>query len=554
MWNLLKSELLKLRRCQILLVGLVALALCPLVQYGSQLIVEAEYRNPNYDFSALFENVVWGNTQIFLPISLVMIGGWLIDRESTHDTLKNIMTIPVSIPKMLGAKLLLVGMLAVLLGIYSVGITLITGLTVGLSGLTAEVFFHGGTQIVLAALTTYLACMPLILIVSAFSAFVASGGAPRASIYMGKQDHDTAEKILGGCFALQLAVSAVLTAVLLLWSRDLLLAFGASENTIGYAASYMQIYAVGTVFVQLTLGLNAFITAQGFAKIGMRTVLIGAVANIVLDPIFIYGLHMGVRGAALATILSQGLSCIWVLRFLTGPKTLLRLKKENVRFRPALILPCVALGTATFIMQASESVISVCFNSSLLKYGDDIAVGAMTILSSVMQFAMLPLQGIAQGAQPITSYNYGARNTQRVRQTFRLLLKVCLCYSVALWAVIQLCPGAFARIFTPNAALVAFTVPAPRIYCGALFLFGIQIACQMTFVSIGAAGCSIIVAVLRKFVLLLPLIYLMPRLLADQTMAVYTAEPVADAIAVTCTAILFAVQFRKALRKLDAED
>ena len=164
MWNLLKSELLKLRRCQILLVGLVALALCPLVQYGSQLIVEAEYRNPNYDFSALFENVVWGNTQIFLPISLVMIGGWLIDRESTHDTLKNIMTIPVSMPKMLGAKLLLVGMLAVLLGIYSVGITLITGLTVGLSGLTAEVFFHGGTQIVLAALTTYLVCMPLILI------------------------------------------------------------------------------------------------------------------------------------------------------------------------------------------------------------------------------------------------------------------------------------------------------------------------------------------------------------------------------------------------------
>ena len=268
----------------------------------------------------------------------------------------------------------------------------------------------------------------------------------------------------------------------------------------------------------------------------------------------IFALDMGVRGAALATILSQGLSCIWVLRFLTGPKTLLRLKKENVRFRPALILPCVALGTATFIMQASESVISVCFNSSLLKYGDDIAVGAMTILSSVMQFAMLPLQGIAQGAQPITSYNYGARNTQRVRQTFRLLLKVCLCYSVALWAVIQLCPGAFARIFTPNAALVAFTVPALRIYCGVLFLFGIQIACQMTFVSIGAAGCSIIVAVLRKFVLLLPLIYLMPRLLADQTMAVYTAEPVADAIAVTCTAILFAVQFRKALRKLDTED
>ena len=400
------------------------------------------------------------------------------------------------------------------------------------------------------ALTGVGVCLPLILIVSAFAA---SGGAPRASIYMGKQDHNTAEKILGGCFALQVCISAVLTAVLLLWSKDLLLAFGASENTIPYAVDYMRIYAIGTIFVQMTLGLNSFITAQGFAQIGMRTVLIGAVSNIVLDPIFIFALHMGVRGAALATILSQGISCVWVLRFLTGPKTLLRLKKENIRLAPRLILPCVALGTATFIMQASESVISVCFNSSLLKYGGDIAVGAMTILSSVMQFAMLPLQGIAQGAQPITSYNYGARNTDRVRQTFRLLVKVCLCYSVALWAIIQLFPGAFAHIFTPNADLVAFTVPALRIYCAVLFLFGIQIACQMTFVSIGAAVCSIVVAVLRKFVLLLPLIYLMPCLMADKTMAVYTAEPVADAIAVTCTAILFAFQFRKALRKVEQE-
>ena len=403
------------------------------------------------------------------------------------------------------------------------------------------------------ALTGVGVCLPLILIVSAFAALVASGGAPRASIYMGKQDHNTAEKILGGCFALQVCISAVLTAVLLLWSKDLLLAFGASENTIPYAVDYMRIYAIGTIFVQMTLGLNSFITAQGFAQIGMRTVLIGAVSNIVLDPIFIFALNMGVKGAALATILSQGISCVWVLRFLTGPKTLLRLKKENIRLAPRLILPCVALGTATFIMQASESVISVCFNSSLLKYGGDIAVGAMTILSSVMQFAMLPLQGIAQGAQPITSYNYGARNTDRVRQTFRLLVKVCLGYSVVLWAIIQLFPGAFAHIFTPNADLVAFTVPALRIYCAVLFLFGIQIACQMTFVSIGAAVCSIVVAVLRKFVLLLPLIYLMPCLMADKTMAVYTAEPVADAIAVTCTAILFAFQFRKALRKVEQE-
>ena len=401
------------------------------------------------------------------------------------------------------------------------------------------------------ALTGVGVCLPLILIVSAFAALVASGGAPRASIYMGKQDHATAEKILGGCFALQLIVSAVLTAVLLLWNRPLLLTFGASENTIDYAAAYMSVYAIGTVFVQLTLGMNAFITAQGFAQIGMRTVLIGAVANIVLDPLFIFALNMGVRGAALATIISQCLSCVWVLRFLTGPKTMLRLKKENIRIAPALVLPCVALGSATFIMQASESVISMCFNSSLLQYGGDIAVGAMTILSSVMQFAMLPLQGIGQGAQPIISYNYGARNTERVRRTFWLLLRVSLCYSVLLWAIIQLFPGVFARMFTPKAELIDFTVTALRIYCGALFLFGIQIACQMAFVSIGAAGCSIIVAVLRKFVLLLPLIYLLPRLLANQTMAVYTAEPVADAIAVTCTAILFSVQFRKALRKLE---
>lgn len=401
------------------------------------------------------------------------------------------------------------------------------------------------------ALTGVGVCLPLILIVSAFAALVASGGAPRASIYMGKQDHATAEKILGGCLALQLIVSAVLTAVLLLWNRPLLLTFGASENTIDYAATYMSVYAIGTVFVQLTLGMNAFITAQGFAQIGMRTVLIGAVANIVLDPLFIFALNMGVRGAALATIISQCLSCVWVLRFLTGPKTMLRLKKENIRIAPALVLPCVALGSATFIMQASESVISMCFNSSLLKYGGDIAVGAMTILSSVMQFAMLPLQGIGQGAQPIISYNYGARNTERVRRTFWLLLRVSLCYSVLLWAIIQLFPGVFARMFTPKAELIDFTVTALRIYCGALFLFGIQIACQMAFVSIGAAGCSIIVAVLRKFVLLLPLIYLLPRLLANQTMAVYTAEPVADAIAVTCTAILFSVQFRKALRKLE---
>lgn len=402
------------------------------------------------------------------------------------------------------------------------------------------------------ALTGVGVCLPLIMIISAFAALVASGGAPRASIAMGKGDHGLAEKLLGGCFTLQIVISAILTAVMLIWSRDLLLMFGASENTIGYAADYMRIYAVGTLFVQLTLGMNAFITAQGFATTGMLTVLIGAVANIALDPLFIYGLGMGVRGAALATVISQGLSCVWVICFLRGKKTLLRLKRENLLVSPKLILPCVALGLAAFIMQSSESIISVCFNSSLLRYGGDVAVGAMTILSSVMQFAMLPLQGIAQGAQPISSYNYGARNADRVRQTFRLLLRVCLAYSMVLWAGIMLFPRGFAGIFTPDAELLDFTARALRIYCAMLFLFGIQIACQMTFVSIGNAPCSILVAVLRKFVLLLPLIFLLPSLLPDKVTAVYLAEPVADAIAVTCTALLFSRQFKKALAALEA--
>ena len=430
--------------------------------------------------------------------------------------------------------------------------TVIAQLVNMLYNIVDRIYIGHMPQVGSLALTGLGVCTPIILIVSAFAALVASGGAPRASISMGKGDLQTAEKMLGGCFSLQLGISAVLTAVLLIWNRDLLLAFGASGQTIDYAADYMQIYAIGTVFVQLTLGMNAFITAQGFAREGMLTVLIGAVCNIVLDPILIFKLGMGVRGAALATIVSQGVSCLWVVLFLFSKKSVLKLRVQNFLQSPRLILPCVGLGTATFIMQASESVISVCFNASLLKYGGDIAVGAMTILTSVMQFAMLPLQGIGQGAQPITSYNFGAKNTDRVRETFRLLLKVCLIYSVSLWLLIELFPGLFARIFTPDAELIAFTARVLRIYCAGLFLFGIQIACQMTFVSIGSAVCSIIVAVLRKFVLLLPLIYLLPALLPDQTTAVYLAEPVADVIAVTCTAILFATQFRKALHKLEA--
>lgn len=402
-----------------------------------------------------------------------------------------------------------------------------------------------------AALTGVGVCMPLILIVSAFAALVGYGGAPRASIYMGKKEQHTAEQILGNCFALQIIVSLILTAILLKWNRGLLLAFGASENTIGYASSYMNIYAIGTIFVELTLGMNAFITAQGFAKTGMYSVLIGAVSNIILDPIFIFGLHMDVRGAALATIISQALSCIWVVAFLCGRKSFIRIRKENLRLIPGIILPCLALGLATFIMQASESVISICFNSSLQRYGGDIAVGAMTILTSVMQFAMLPLQGLSQGAQPIISYNYGASNAARVKAAFRLLLKINMIYAAVLWALVMLMPGVFAGIFTSNAELIEFTIPALRIYMAVMFLFGIQISCQITFNSLGKALESIIVAVVRKFVLLIPLIYIVPMIWSsDRTMAVYMAEPIADFFAITFTILLFRVRFRDALKKI----
>ncbi|HIS46984.1 MAG TPA: MATE family efflux transporter [Candidatus Scybalocola faecigallinarum] len=403
------------------------------------------------------------------------------------------------------------------------------------------------------ALTGVGVCMPLIMIVTAFAAFTAYGGAPRASIFMGKEDYNTAEKTLGNCFIIQIIISVLLTIVLLIWNRDFLMVFGASENTIEYGVDYMNIYALGTIFVQLTLGMNAFITAQGFSKTGMLSVLIGAVANIILDPVFIFGFNMGVQGAALATIISQAMSCIWVLAFLLGKKTHLRLQPKYFRLSRTIVLPSLALGLSTFIMQASESVISVCFNASLLKYGGDVAVGAMTILTSVMQFAMLPLQGLGQGAQPIISYNYGAHNAQRVKAAFKLLLKASLVYSILLWALVMLFPQAFAAMFTNNAQLLEFTQKALRIYMACMFLFGIQIACQMTFTSLGNAKASIIVAVTRKFILLIPLIYIIPVIFpGDKTTAVYMAEPVADFIAVTFTAILFTFQFRKVLRQMSA--
>lgn len=410
------------------------------------------------------------------------------------------------------------------------------------------------------ALTGVGVCLPIIMFIAAFASLVAGGGAPRASIFMGQGEKDSAERTMGSCFTAQCLVSVILTVVLMIWQEDLLLAFGASEDTIPYALEYMQIYAVGTIFVQITLGMNTYITAQGFTGMGMITVAVGAILNIILDPIFIFALDMGVSGAALATVISQAVSCVWVIIFLTSKKTILRLKPSTLRIVPKLVLPCIALGSAHFVMQASESVISICFNSSLQRHGGDVAVGAMTILTSVMQFAMLPLQGLAQGAQPIISYNYGARNKERVKQIFKLLLISSFIYSLTLWAFIMLFPEMFVSMFV-NAEtdlgpqLLEFTPGALRIYCAVLCLFGIQIACQMTFVSLGKAVSSVAVAVMRKFVLLLPMIYIVPAFFDEgaKTTGVYLAEPIADILAVSFTAVLFAIQFKKALREMDKE-
>ncbi len=401
------------------------------------------------------------------------------------------------------------------------------------------------------ALTGVGVCMPIIMVVSAFAALVGAGGAPRASIFMGKGDNPSAERTMGGCFGAQIIVSVVLTLLLLVFGEGLLLSFGASENTIGYAADYLSVYSFGTLFVQITLGMNAYITAQGFTAVGMYTTLIGALINIALDPLFIYGFNMGVKGAALATVISQGVCCVWVILFLCGKKTLLKLKAQNLIPLPRVVLPCFALGLAHFVMQSSESVIAICFNSSLLRYGSDLAVGAMTILTSVMQFAMLPLQGLAQGSQPIIGFNYGARLGSRVKQGYKYLLLASLCYSFTVWGLIMLFPSAFASIFTPDESLIAFTADALRVYCAALCIFGIQIACQMTFVSLGRAPESVTVAVMRKFVLLLPLIFTLPAFFADKTFAVYLAEPIADVIAVSFTAVLFFFRFKKALKNIE---
>lgn len=404
-----------------------------------------------------------------------------------------------------------------------------------------------------AALTGVGVCFPLIMIISAFAYLLGMGGAPRASICMGRKDNKGAEKIMGNCFSSLIIVSIILTAVVLIFQDPLLYLFGASENTIGYAKEYITIYAIGTIFVQLTLGMNSFISAQGFSTISMMTVCIGAVTNIILDPIFIFVFNMGVAGAAWATIISQALSALWAVWFLSKGKSILRLKKENLHIDMKVLAPCIALGVAPFAMQATESVLVLCFNSSLLRYGGDLAVGAMTILSSVMQFAMLPLQGLTQGGQPIISYNYGAMQAQRVKKAFRLQTIACFTYSSLLWVAVELCPSLFVAIFTNEPQLSEITVWALRIYMAAVLLMGIQVSCQQTFIAFGNSKISAFLAVFRKIIVLIPLIFILPQFMQDDVFAVFLAEPIADTIAVITTATLFAFEFKRVIRKMQED-
>ena len=390
---------------------------------------------------------------------------------------------------------------------------------------------------------------PILMLLNAFAMLAGSGGAPRAAIAMGQQDQKGAEKTMGNCFALLLMLAVVLTTTGYIFAPQLLRMFGASDVTLPYAVAYARIYILGSVFVLLVMGMNPFITTQGFAKISMLTTVIGAVINIILDPIFIFALGMGVQGAALATVLSQAVGAVWILRFLSGKKTILHLRKENVRLEKDVIMPCLALGISTFVMLSTESILSISFTSSLARYGGDIAVGAMTIITSISQLVSMPLQGICQGGQPIISYNYGAHNEKRVKEAFFTQFKVCVRFSVACWIIILLVPQIFAGMFSGNAELVQYTSWALRIYMAGIFSQGFQICCQQSFVALGQAKISLFLACLRKLILLIPLIFLLPVFLENKVFAVFLAEPVSDILAATVTTIVFLNKFNGILKR-----
>ncbi|MBD5152694.1 MAG: MATE family efflux transporter [Oscillibacter sp.] len=403
------------------------------------------------------------------------------------------------------------------------------------------------------ALTGVGLCFPVVYLITAFTMLVAQGGAPRAAIAMGEGDNDRAERIMGSCFTCLVAAAVVLTVLFWIFGERLLWIFGCSEETIVYALPYMRIYSGGSLFVMMALGMNLFVSTQGFATVSMRTVLIGAVCNIVLDPIFIYGFHMGVQGAALATVISQAVSGIWVVYFLTGKKTTLRLRRSCLRPSWRLMAPVLALGVSPFVMQTTEALLNISFNSSLQRYGGDVAVGAMTIASTVLQMVWIPSQGLGQGAQPIISYNYGARNAKRVREAFWALLKVSCVLMMTFWLLVQLFPRVFIGIFNNDPALVDTAVWTLRVYTAVLGLFGVQMSVQQTFMAIGKAKASLFIACLRKVILLIPLIFILPNFFENKVLAVFLAEPVSDFISVTASAITFFFVFRPAMAELEKE-
>lgn len=384
---------------------------------------------------------------------------------------------------------------------------------------------------------------PILMLINAFAMLAGSGGAPRAAIYMGKKDNETAQKIMGNCFSFLMICAVALTVIFYAAAPTLLVWFGASSATLTYAVSYARIYILGSIFVVTVLGMNLFITTQGFAKISMLTTVIGAVINIILDPIFIFVFEMGVNGAALATVISQAVGAIWILRFLTGNKTILKLKMSDLRLKGSIIGPCLALGISSFVMLSTESILSISFTSSLSKFGGDMAVGAMTIITSTNQLVVMPVQGICHGAQPIISYNYGANKKDRVKKAFFLQFKICVIFTCISWLVMMLFPQIFAGMFTSDASLVSYTSWALRIYMAGIFALGFQVSCQQGFMALGQAKVSLVMACLRKLILLIPLIFTLPLLLSDKVFAVFLAEPVSDIIAAIVTTTVFMAKF-----------
>lgn len=386
---------------------------------------------------------------------------------------------------------------------------------------------------------------PVILIVSAFSSLVGMGGAPLAAIKMGKNDNDGAERILSNSFSMLIIIATIITTLVFIFKTPILKAFGASPNIIGYSLDYLSIYILGTISVQIALGMNPYINTQGFARVGMATVMVGAVTNIILDPIFIFALNMGVSGAALATVIAQSLSALWVLKFLFSENSKLKIRKEYLMPKWNIGKNTISLGVSPFIMQSTESLVLISLNNMLMIHGGDLAVGAMTIMSSIMQIILLPAMGLSQGAQPIISYNYGAKKFDRVKDTFKLLFKITLAYTTLMWLALLAVPNLFVSIFNNDPALMEIATWSIRIYFAGIFAFGAQIACQQTFLALGQAKISLILALLRKVVLLIPLIFILPKFVENSLFGVLLAEPIADIVAAITTVIAFSVFYKK---------